>query len=132
MEKILFHGVAMGGKIYSLRMAKRMTQEQLAAQLCVSPAAVSKWERNQAVPSVEMLWALADFFDCSMDELAGRRLARMEQIGAYDHSGAAGRFWWRIIGNTAGNHSFLYWHGLQRKRSQHGRNLKVYQTGTDS
>ena len=28
MEKIGFHGVAMGGKLYSLRMAKRMTQEQ--------------------------------------------------------------------------------------------------------
>ena len=29
--------VAMGGKIYSLRMAKEMTQEQLAGVLCVSP-----------------------------------------------------------------------------------------------
>lgn len=84
MEKNIFHGIAMGGKLYSLRMAKRMTQEQLAAQLCVSPAAVSKWERNQAVPSVEMLWAMADFFDCSMDELAGRRLAQVERMGVYD------------------------------------------------
>lgn len=34
--------IAIGGKIYSLRVAKGMTQEQLAAILCVSPAAVSK------------------------------------------------------------------------------------------
>lgn len=84
MGGIVFHGVAMGGKLYSLRVARGMTQEQLAAELCVSPGAVSKWERNQSVPSVEMLWALADFFDCSMDELVGRRLAQVERMGAYD------------------------------------------------
>lgn len=84
MESVICHGVAMGGKIYSLRMAKRMTQEQLAAVLNISPAAVSKWERNQSNPSVEMLWALADFFDCSIDELVGRTLAQVERIGVYD------------------------------------------------
>ena len=67
-----YHCVAIGGKIYSLRVAKGMTQEQLAAILCVSPAAVSKWERNLANPSVEMLWELADYFECSIDELVGR------------------------------------------------------------
>ena len=61
MERIKYHGVAIGGKIYSLRMAKRMSQEQLAAILNVSPAAVSKWERNLSNPSIEMLWVLADF-----------------------------------------------------------------------
>lgn len=84
MENIVYHGVAVGGKIYSLRMAKRMTQEQLAEILRISPAAVSKWERNLSVPSVEMLWALSDFFDCSIDELVGRSLAQVERVGAYD------------------------------------------------
>ena len=63
MESIKYPGVAMGGKIYSLRMAKRMSQEQLAAVLNISPAAVSKWERNLSKPSIEMLWTLADFFE---------------------------------------------------------------------
>ncbi|MDE7325250.1 MAG: helix-turn-helix domain-containing protein [Lachnospiraceae bacterium] len=76
--------VAMGGKIYSLRMAKGMTQEQLAGVLCISPAAVSKWERNLANPNIEMLWALADFFDCSIDELVGRRTKELEHAGEYD------------------------------------------------
>ena len=53
------HRVAIGGKIYSLRVAKGMTQEQLAAILCVSPAAVSKWERNIANPGIDILWAWA-------------------------------------------------------------------------
>ena len=78
------YGIAMGGKIYSLRVAKRMTQEQLAEELCISPAAVSKWERNQAIPSIEMLWALADFFDCTIDELVGRKEALLEHVGVYD------------------------------------------------
>ena len=78
------YGIAMGGKIYSLRVAKRMTQEQLAQELCISPAAVSKWERNQAIPSIEMLWALADFFDCTIDELVGRKGELLERVGVYD------------------------------------------------
>lgn len=78
------YGIAMGGKIYSLRIAKRMTQEQLAQELCISPAAVSKWERNQAIPSIEMLWALADFFDCTIDELVGRKEVPLEHVGIYD------------------------------------------------
>ena len=84
MESIKYHGMAMGGKIYSLRMAKRMSQEQLAAVLSISPAAISKWERNLSNPSVEMLWALADFFECSIDELVGRTSAQIEAVGVYD------------------------------------------------
>ncbi len=65
-----------GGRISLRRTAKRMTQEQLAMMLNVSPAAVSKWERNLANPSIEMLWRLADFFDCSIDDLVGRTSVR--------------------------------------------------------
>lgn len=84
MEKVKYHGVAMGGKIYSLRMAKRMSQEQLAAVLSISPAAVSKWERNLSNPSIEMLWTLADLFECSIDELVGRTQAQVDRVGTYD------------------------------------------------
>lgn len=84
MENVVYHGVAMGGKLYSLRMARRLTQEQLAAVLNISPAAVSKWENNLSIPSIEMLWALADYYDCSIDELVGRSLAQVERVGVYD------------------------------------------------
>ena len=76
--------ISMGKRICSLREAKGMTQEQLAEVLCVSPAAVSKWERNLAVPSVEMLWMLADYFGCTIDELVGRRQEQLERVGIYD------------------------------------------------
>lgn len=84
MENVTYHGISMGGKLYSLRMAKRMSQEQLAAVLGISPAAVSKWERNLSKPSIEMLWTLADFFACSIDELVGRARIRVEKVGIYD------------------------------------------------
>lgn len=76
--------IAMGGKIYSLRMAKGMTQEQLAAVLCISPAAISKWERDLGIPNIGMLVALADFFDCSIDELVGRKTKELERTREYD------------------------------------------------
>ena len=72
VNKMEYSRVSMGKRICSLRAAKDMTQEQLAEVLCVSPAAVSKWERNMEVPNVEMLWMLADFFGCTIDELVGR------------------------------------------------------------
>ncbi len=84
MENVICHGISMGGKLYSLRMAKRMSQEQLAAVLGISPAAVSKWERNLSKPGIEMLWALADLFACSIDELVGRTQMQVEKVGVYD------------------------------------------------
>ena len=80
MENITCHGISMGGKLYSLRMAKRMSQEQMAAVLGISPAAVSKWERDLSKPSIEMLWALADLFACSIDELVGRTQDRKSVV----------------------------------------------------
>lgn len=79
------HRVTIGGKIYSLRVAKGMTQEQLAAILCVSPAAVSKWERNIANPGIDILWELADYFECSIDELVGREEKRLAKVGIYNN-----------------------------------------------
>ena len=84
VNKMEYSRVSMGKRICSLRAAKDRTQEQLAEVLCVSPAAVSKWERNMEVPNVEMLWMLADFFGCTIDELVGRRQEQLERVGIYD------------------------------------------------
>ena len=84
MDLIKYQQVALGKRIYSLRVAKGMTQEQLAQVLNISPAAISKWERDLATPSIELLWALANFFGCSIDELVGRTSAQIEAVGVYD------------------------------------------------
>lgn len=61
-----------GKNILELRRKNNITQEELAAQLGVTAAAVSKWENNYTLPDIFMLCALADFFDVSTDRLLGR------------------------------------------------------------
>ena len=62
----------LGNKIQVLRKQKNVTQEELAAELGVTAAAVSKWENNYTMPDILMLCALADFFTVTTDELLGR------------------------------------------------------------
>ena len=62
----------LGSKILELRRQKNITQEELAAALGVTAAAVSKWENNYTLPDVLMLCALADYFTVTTDELLGR------------------------------------------------------------
>ena len=61
-----------GKIILELRRKKNVTQEQLAAELGVTAAAVSKWENGYTLPDILMLCALADFFEVTTDELLGR------------------------------------------------------------
>ena len=62
--------------IVDLRKKRGLTQAQLAEALNMTSAAVSKWETGAAVPDLETLIALADFFLVSMDDLLGRTLER--------------------------------------------------------
>ena len=61
-----------GKAILDLRKQNNITQEELAAELGVTAAAVSKWENNYTLPDILMLCALADYFQVTTDELLGR------------------------------------------------------------
>ena len=63
--------INIGQNIKRLRQQKDMTQEQLAQLLCVSSAAVSKWEVGNTYPDISMLFPLAQIFSVSIDELMG-------------------------------------------------------------
>ena len=60
-----------GMNIKRLRLAKGLTQEQLAALLTISTAAVSKWEAKNTYPDITMLFPLAEIFGVTVDELLG-------------------------------------------------------------
>ena len=60
-----------GTNIKRLRLAKGLTQEQLAELLTISTAAVSKWEAKSTYPDIAMLFPLAQIFGVSVDELLG-------------------------------------------------------------
>ena len=56
-------------KLQALRKRKSHTQEELAAALCVSRTAVSKWESGRGYPSIDTLKEIATFFNLTIDEL---------------------------------------------------------------
>lgn len=74
----------MGNRIKTLRLAKSMTQEQLARALHVSAQAVSKWELGGSLPDIQLLPALSVVLGTSIDALFSltdeSRLARIENM----------------------------------------------------
>jgi len=68
-----------GQNIKKLRLSRGMTQEQLADLLCISTAAVSKWEAKNTYPDITLLLPLANIFGVSVDELMGHDAQREEK-----------------------------------------------------
>ena len=63
----------LGNKIQEFRKLRKMTQEELAEKLGVTPQAVSKWETDNSYPDIDLLVEIADLFNCTVDELLGRK-----------------------------------------------------------
>ncbi len=51
-----------------------VNQTTLSAGICVAQSAISAWLSEKKDPSITSLWLLADYFDCSIDELVGRKI----------------------------------------------------------
>lgn len=58
-----------GEKLQNLRKRTGMSQDALAEKLEVSRQAVSKWERDEAMPETEKVVRIAKLFGVSLDEL---------------------------------------------------------------
>lgn len=56
-------------QIKNIRKRNSLTQEQLAARLNVSRQTISGWENDRNLPDLEMVVAIAEQFDLSLDEL---------------------------------------------------------------
>ncbi len=61
--------MTVGEKIALLRTSGGISQEALAEKLSVSRQAISSWEINQSLPSVDNILKLCEIFDVSADEL---------------------------------------------------------------
>ncbi len=59
-------------KLKELRENKQISMIQLAQAIGVSDAAISNWENAINEPKVSYLLKLADYFQCTVDELLGR------------------------------------------------------------
>lgn len=62
-------------QIIFLRKQKAMTQEEVASALGVTNQAVSKWESAQCCPDIQLLPAIAELFEVTIDELMGYKAA---------------------------------------------------------
>jgi transcriptional regulator with XRE-family HTH domain len=65
--------------IRRLRKERELTQETLADFLGVTFQAVSKWERGESYPDIELLPTVADFFGVTTDYLLGVDAQRNEK-----------------------------------------------------
>lgn len=66
-------------KIRTLRYSSDYTQEKLADYLGVSAQTVSKWERSETYPDIELLPAIANHFGVTIDDLLGNDSAQVEK-----------------------------------------------------
>ena len=61
------------------RIAKDLTQEEVAEFLGITAQSVSKWERGESYPDITFLPALANIFETSVDLLIGMDAIRAEE-----------------------------------------------------
>lgn len=59
-------------RLVQLRKEKNITQKQLANELNLSEVGIQNYEGERRKPAYDVLIALADYFDVSLDYLVGR------------------------------------------------------------
>ncbi len=72
--------MSIGQKIYELRTAKNLSQDELAELLGISRQSVSKWETDVAIPDFDKLLKLCDVFCVTLDEIAERETNQTPNI----------------------------------------------------
>ena len=75
-----------GRAIAEQRRSKGMTQKQLADILNVSYQAVSRWEQGQSLPSVDMIYDIAQSLETTVDYLLNG-LSEERKIIKYEDTG---------------------------------------------
>lgn len=68
----MFNKIVFSQRLGILRKSKNLSQLQLSEHVGVSFHQISKMEKAQRAASIEVMYALADFFDVSLDYLVGR------------------------------------------------------------
>lgn len=68
-------------RVRELRLAKSLSQEQLAEKIGLTKQAISQYERGERNPSMTVLDALCDFFNVSSDYLLGKDSVTLRFVG---------------------------------------------------
>ena len=59
----------LGERLFELRKAKNLTQDDMAEKLNVTRQTVSKWETNQSTPDFDKIIPLCELFEIGVEEL---------------------------------------------------------------
>jgi len=63
----------LAGNLARLRREKGLTQAELGEKLNYSDKSVSKWERGEGVPDLQVMVALSELYGVSIDDMTGRK-----------------------------------------------------------
>lgn len=63
--------LTLGSNIKRIRLERGLTQEEMAGHLGISFQSVSKWERGEGYPDIELLPSLSSYLGLSVDALLG-------------------------------------------------------------
>jgi len=81
-------------KLFNLRRAKGLSQEQLANLINVSRQAVSKWETAESQPEFSKLILLSDVLGVSVDEICCNNIKEEKENLPIDRPSFLNKSWW--------------------------------------
>ncbi len=84
----MFDPIALAGNIKTYRLAKRLSQSELAARLSVSTQSVSKWECGVSTPDIANLVQVAEILGVSPDVLLNCNTRRQKVMIGVDGGGS--------------------------------------------
>lgn len=69
-----------GERFKALRLEKNNTQKDLADRFFLNYTSISKYENNKAIPELDLLQRIADYFDVTVDYLLCRTNDRNSNV----------------------------------------------------
>ncbi|MBQ8844571.1 MAG: helix-turn-helix transcriptional regulator [Clostridia bacterium] len=69
MEEIKDINAIIGSNLLKLRKKMKLTQLEIAEKFNYSDKSISKWEKGESLPSIEVLYQLAQFYGVTLNDL---------------------------------------------------------------
>lgn len=70
----MFDKKIFGNNLRKLRTSQQLTLEQLGEIFNVTKQTVSRWETGNRLPTIEIIYDIADYFNISIDSLVGHKI----------------------------------------------------------
>lgn len=81
MENLNF---IIGKNLQILRKKNKLTQAELGEKLNYSDKAVSKWEKGESLPPVEVFYKISRLYDVSLDNIVGEEKIKPHMVESSD------------------------------------------------